>query len=98
MFVADSHPSRVGRAQKTTLLRRCLLAAAGLVVLALCAVWAGKEESHWLPSLGLGLALVAWLGQGMVPLVALDLYLTRIFFRSEDNLVRNLAGSLLLAV
>ena len=52
----------------------------------------------WLPVLGIGIALVAWLGLGVVPLLALDLYLSRAHFRVDHLQVRVLGDSLLLAV
>ncbi len=45
----------------------------------------------------MGIALVAWLGQRFVPLLALDLFLARPFFRVDEGLWRIAWDSLLLA-
>ena len=70
---------------------------AGLLALHLCAHWSGQEDGLWLPGLGLGLALVAWLGLAIVPLLALDLVLTRLGFASEHPTIRLVADGVLLA-
>lgn len=50
----------------------------------------------WLPASGLGLALVAWLGLGLAPVLALDLFLVRFFLR-DQVVARALTDSCLLA-
>ncbi len=96
--MADLQNSRVAGAMPTTGLRRAMLAGVGLVVVYLCSRYAGKEEELWLPGFGVGLVLVAWLGQGMVPLLAVALYLARGFFRVDHPPIRILGDSLLPAI
>ena len=90
-----SQHSRVTRA--TTPSRRWLLAGAGLVVVHLGSLLAGEEDGLWLPGLGLGLALVAWLGLAIVPLLALDLLLARVLLHADQTLPQDLGDSVLLA-
>ncbi len=78
--------------------QRSLSAAIGLALLFLCSAWAGKENGLWLPGLGVGLALVAWFGPWIVPLLVLDLFLAGHYFHSDHHApARILGDSLLLA-
>lgn len=100
-IVSNTQDSRAPAARAGSLRpssrRRWLLGGAGLVLFHLSVLLAGKEEGLWLPCLGLGLALVAWLGQVMVPVLALDLFLARTSIRVDHGLLRIAGDSLLLA-
>jgi signal transduction histidine kinase/integral membrane sensor domain MASE1 len=74
-----------------------LLAAVGLALVFLCSFWAGSEEGLWLPALGLGLTLVAWLGQAIVPLLALDVFVARLLAATDQSIAGMARDSLLLA-
>src|SRR4051794_22754748 len=52
--------------------RRALLAGLGLIAFHLCQMLSGSADGLWLPSLGLGIALTAWVGYRMVILLAMD--------------------------
>jgi PAS domain S-box-containing protein len=54
-----------------------LLAALGGVVFGLAWILQGDEKGYWLPGLGIGIALVAWLGWRIVPILALELLAAR---------------------
>jgi signal transduction histidine kinase/integral membrane sensor domain MASE1 len=73
------------------------LAGAGLLVVFVASMLAGGEEGLWLPSLGLGIALVAWLGLRFVPLLALAVLTGRALAHADQNLIRMLGDSVLLA-
>lgn len=53
------------------------LAAAGLILFYLAWLWQGNAGGLWLPGLGLGIALVSWLGWRILPLCAIALLLAR---------------------
>jgi signal transduction histidine kinase/integral membrane sensor domain MASE1 len=63
----------------------------------LCALFAGQEDGLWLPGVGVGLALVAWLGQGIVPFIALALFLAKIISPGDQAPSQILVDSLLTA-
>ena len=54
-----------------------ILAVVGLPVFALAWLWQGDETSYWLPGLGLGIALIAWLGWRILPVLAIVLLTIR---------------------
>lgn len=95
--MSDLHHFRRTRAVPAPTSRRWLVAGAGLLVFHVCSLIAGKEEGLWLPGMGLGLVLVAWLGVRIVPLLAIDLFLSRAVFRTQDSIVHILGDSVLLA-
>jgi signal transduction histidine kinase len=78
--------------------RRWSLAALGLVLFHLAFWLAGRHDGLWLPGLGLGIALVAWLGQAIVPLLALDLVLVSWLTAPERALAGHLVDTALLIV
>jgi PAS domain-containing protein len=54
------------------------LIAGGLGVLSASVVFAGREDGLWFAPIGIGLALTAWLGLWMVPLIFADFLLLRL--------------------
>jgi hypothetical protein len=62
------------------------LAAAGLVLFALAWTLQGDESRFWLPGLGMGVALVAWLGWRMLPALALVLLVVRAVTHASDGI------------
>jgi signal transduction histidine kinase len=56
-----------------------LLATAGVLLFHAAWRWQGDEALFWLPGLGLGIVMVAWLGLRILPVLAIDL----LFVRSE---------------
>ncbi len=52
-----------------------MLAAAGVICFHLAWLFQGDETRYWLPGLGLGIALLSWLGWRVLPFLALDLLL-----------------------
>jgi signal transduction histidine kinase/integral membrane sensor domain MASE1 len=96
MLVADQQNSRAADSF-SQLAPRLLLAAIGLALVFLCSWRAGNPDGLWLPGLGVGLALVAWLGPWVVPLLALDLFLAGEYHAAHLGRSRILMDSLLLA-
>lgn len=66
--------------------RRALLAGLGLVAFHLCQVLSGTAEGLWLPAMGVGLALTAWVGYPMVILLAMDSVVAHIILRSDRSI------------
>jgi PAS domain S-box-containing protein len=54
-----------------------LAAAGGIVIFHLAWYFQGEETRYWLPGLGLGIALLWWLGWRILPVLALDLLVVR---------------------
>ena len=71
------------------------MAAAGVIVFHLAWVFQGQETRYWLPGLGVGIALLSWLGWRILPLLALDLLLVRWLTHAESALPINLGDTLL---
>ena len=72
---------------------RWLLLILGLALFQMSLVDAGAATGLWLAPIGVGIALVAWVGQwAVVPLVA-DLLLTRLFLENH-SLARALTDTL----
>jgi PAS domain S-box-containing protein len=71
-----------------------LLTVPGLVLFHLSVVFLGKEPGLWLPSVGLGLALTAWLGLWAVPVLFADMFLVHVW---AGDLWTGLVDSFLLA-
>ena len=76
--------------------RRLLLAAIGLALMFLCAWIADSSGGLWLPSVGVGLALVAWLGQPIVPLLIIAMGLGRLAAGGDQTAEQALVSSALL--
>jgi PAS domain S-box-containing protein len=53
------------------------LATAGVILFGLTWLFQGDETGYWLPGLGLGIALVSWLGWRILPVLSLVLLLVR---------------------
>ncbi len=91
-FPSTSHPGKavselqhfhLGGVQPVTGARRVALVLVGLIVLFLCALLAAQGGGLWLPSAGVGLALIAWSGQPVAVLVILDIWLARLLAGSD---------------
>ena len=54
-----------------------MLAAVGLILFHLAWLVQGDDTHFWLPGLGIGIALVSWLGWRILPLLTLDLLFLR---------------------
>src|SRR5690242_12772452 len=54
-----------------------MLGAGGSVVFFLAWFYLGNEDRYWLPGLGLGIVLLAWLGWRILPVLALEVLLAR---------------------
>jgi PAS domain S-box-containing protein len=50
----------------------------------------GEETGVWLPGIGLGIALTAWLGWWIVPMLAIELLVVRFFSYPDRSLLVNL--------
>jgi PAS domain S-box-containing protein len=72
-----------------------ILAGAGLILFHLAWLWQGDAASFWLPGLGLGIVLFAWLGWQVLPLLAVDLFLVRWLTRGDSGVPLALADTLL---
>jgi signal transduction histidine kinase len=72
-----------------------ILAAAGVIVFHLAWRFQGEETHYWLPGLGLGIALLSWLGWRILPLLALDLLLARWLTHAHSAATIILADTLL---
>jgi len=72
------------------------LAALGIVLFHLAFWLAGRHDGLWLPGLGLAVALVAWLGYSIVPLLALDLLLVSWLAEPERALAGHVVDAALL--
>lgn len=94
--MSDLKHSRVRRSQAALSSRRWLLAAAGVALFHLCWMLSGKEDGLWLPGLGVGLALVAWLGRGVLILLFVDLLWARTSIRPDKALAYHLGDCLLI--
>jgi PAS domain S-box-containing protein len=55
-----------------------ILAGAGLVLFHIAWQGEGNETGFWLPGLGLGIALISWVGWRILPVLMLDLFLARL--------------------
>ena len=64
-----------------------ILGGAGLILFPLCWIWQGNEAGYWLPGLGLGIALVSWLGWRILPPLAVELLLVRCWTHYETGAV-----------
>ena len=69
--------------------RRWLLAAMGLLLLDIVhpLTWGSERTPMFFAPIGLGLALLAWLGYRLLPLMAVNLVLVQILFRSQDTTI-----------
>jgi len=68
-----------------------ILGAAGLLAFHLAWHFQGDETGYWLPGLGIGVTLVAWLGWRILPFLAADLLLVR-FWTGTGREVPFVAG------
>lgn len=92
--VADAPSNR----QTAPLPRRTgILVGVGLLAFLASHFLGCREDGLWLPPLGIGLALTAWLGQRVVPLLAIVTILTRLILRSDLTISQNCWDGLLLA-
>lgn len=76
--------------------RSWLLAGVGLAVFHLSVLLGGSEDGLWLPAVGIGLALLAWLGWWIVPVVAADFLLFRLLLGGDVAVARLMIDSFLL--
>jgi PAS domain S-box-containing protein len=72
-----------------------LLAAVGLALFTLAWLFQGEETGYWLPGLGLGIALLNWLGWRILPLLAADLLIVRGLTHGDSGALVVLADALL---
>ncbi len=62
-----------------------VFAVVGLVVFHACWVWQSQPRGLWLPGLGVGIALVSWLGWRILPLLLADFVLVGWFWGLHDS-------------
>ncbi len=72
-----------------------ILAMAGALLFYLTWRFQREETGVWLPGLGLGIALTAWLGWWMVPMLAVEILVARLFTYPDVGLLANLADTVL---
>jgi PAS domain S-box-containing protein len=71
------------------------LAAFGLALFALAWGRQGDEQGYWLPGLGLGIVLIAWVGWRIMPALAAVLLLVRALTHADDGATLVLVDSAL---
>ncbi|MFO0967483.1 MAG: ATP-binding protein [Gemmataceae bacterium] len=72
-----------------------ILLGVGLVAFHLAHLLAGPEEGLWLPALGIGFVLTAWLDLRVVPLLAIDAILARLMIRENHSILQVCCDGLL---
>ncbi|MCI0738904.1 MAG: PAS domain S-box protein [Gemmataceae bacterium] len=74
-----------------------LLLGAGLVAFHLCLSFSGAPDGIWFPAVGVGIALIAWLGPLVVPFLVVDALLANFLVRGDAGFLRIVGDSLLAA-
>ncbi|MCI0376373.1 MAG: MASE1 domain-containing protein, partial [Gemmataceae bacterium] len=75
-----------------------LFLGAGLVAFHLCLTFSGPPDGIWFPAVGVGIALVAWLGPLVVPFLVVDALLANFLVRGDAGFLRIVGDSLLTAL
>jgi PAS domain S-box-containing protein len=75
---------------------RWLLAALGVAAFHLSYLLAGGERGLWVPAVGVGIALTAWVGFWILPLLMVDAVLVGLIVSHEGGILRVVLDSVLL--